>query len=188
MKKLFGVLFVLILLAAAAGAAGLYYIRPDPMLTLDYEPVSLEDKALDMVKRMSLDLKWTEADLNNALKMALAKNPRPSRDVMIRGADFSLSGNLLTADLNLLWKDRVPAGMQVIYRLSWQDPDLMASVEKVQVKGIGLPAEWAEDLTVPLGRSLPQPLKIQDIRFGENELTIVFQKPGLTDLRELVGT
>jgi hypothetical protein len=186
-KKLFGFLFVLLLLAAAAGVGAIYYVRPDPALNLQYEPVAIKEKALEMVKRMSFDMILSEEDVNNVLKKSLAQNPVRNRDVEVRGANFTVAGDRLTADLSLLWKNRIPAGVQVIYRLSWQQPDLVATVEQVKVKSVNLPSSLADDLVLPIGRELPKPLKIKEVQLGEKEVTIVLQKPGLMDLQQLIG-
>jgi hypothetical protein len=180
-------LFVLLLLAAAAGVGAIYYVRPDPALNLQYEPVAIKEKALEMVKRMSFDMILSEEDVNNVLKKSLAQNPVRNRDVEVRGANFTVAGDRLTADLSLLWKNRIPAGVQVIYRLSWQQPDLVATVEQVKVKSVNLPSSLADDLVLPIGRELPKPLKIKEVQLGEKEVTIVLQKPGLMDLQQLIG-
>lgn len=187
MKKLIAFLFIAALLAAAAGVGGLYYVRPDPTLTLDYDEVPVKERALDMAKRMSFELALSEADVSNVLKRSLALNPRQNKDVEVRGAHFALKGERLVADLNLLWKDRVPVGMQVTYLLSWKDPYLSATVEKVNVKAIGLPADMVENMSVPIGQELPKPLKINSVAFGEGEMVITLKKPNLSDLKDLIG-
>ncbi|MBW5445466.1 hypothetical protein GE107_05245 [Cohnella sp. CFH 77786] len=188
MKKLLVSLFVFLILITAAGAYGLYYIRPDPMLSLDYESVPLKDKALDMVKRRSLVLVLSEDDVNNVLKRSLADNPRRYPDVEVRGARFALSGDRLVSDLSLMWKDRIPTSMQVTYRLGWQAPNLTATVESVKIKDIRLPEDTVDNLTLPLGEELPKPLKIKKVTFGDGEIRFEFRKPSLSDLKELAGS
>jgi hypothetical protein len=186
-KKLFALLIVLIFLAVVGGVAGMYYIRPDPTLTLNHESVPVKQKALDMVKRMSFEMVLTEEDVNNVLKQSLAQNPHRSKDVEVRGAHFTLAGDRLISDFNLLWKNRIPAGLQVTYRLAWHAPNLTATVESVKLKDFSLPNDSVENLTLPVGQELPKPLKIKDVEFGEGELKIVLQKPSLSDLKDLIG-
>jgi hypothetical protein len=186
LKKLFITLLLFILLAAAAAAAGLYYVRPDPMLNLDHGSVSLKEKAVDMARRMSFSLRLSEEDLNDLLKAYLAEHPRQRPDVTVEGARFSLADDRLTADLRLLWKDRLPFGMKVVYRLSWNDPVLAAAAESVQVRDVDLPASLAGDLSVQLGSGLPEWLHIDRVSFSGQEILIHFQKPGLSDLKKLL--
>jgi hypothetical protein len=187
LKKLFIALFVLIFLAVAAGIAGVYYIRPDATLTLQHEKVDLKKKTLDMAKRMSFEIKVSEADVNNVLKKSLAQNPQRSKDVLVQGARFTLEGDRLIADLSLLWKNRVPAGLQVIYRLTWSNPNVIAKVEQVKLKDITLSPGTVEDLVLPIAQDLPKPLKIENVAFGNNELIIKLKKPSMMDLAELLG-
>lgn len=181
MRKLVLFLFVLLLIVGGSGVYGLYYTRPDPTLTLKYESISLKDKALDMVKRLSPELVLTEEDVDNLLKQALAEHPKPSPDIEVLGARFTLLDNRLHADLRLLWKGRVTAGMQVDYLLGWSDPSLTAKVESVKLRGIGLPSGLAEDLAVPIGEELPAIVRIRSIEFGEREIRVRLDLPSLSD-------
>lgn len=187
MKKLLITLFVLVFLAGAAGVGALYYIRPDPELTLANEPVPVKQRALDMVKRLSVEMILNEEDVNNALKKSLADNPQRGKDVVVQGANFDLQDDLLVADLSLLWRDRIPTAMQVTYRLAWKSPNLVATVEQVKVKDITLPSDTVGNLSFPIGQELPKPLKIRDLKFDGDEIRLQFQKPSIADLKELIG-
>lgn len=182
MRKLILFLFVLLLLVGGLGVYGMYYIRPDPTLTLDYEPISLKDKALDMAKRLSPELVLTEEDVNNLLKQALAEHPKQSPDVEVLGARFTLLNSRLHADLRLLWKERVTAGMQVDYLLRWSGESLTAEVDSIKLKGIKLSSSLTQDLVVPLGEELPALIRIRNIEFGEREIQIRLDLPNLSDL------
>jgi len=185
LRKLILFLLVLLVIAGGSGVYGLYYIRPDPTLTLDYEPISLKDKALDMAKRLSPELVLTEEDVNNLLKQALAEHARQSPDVEVLGAKFTLLNNRLHADLRLLWKDRVTAGMQVDYLLGWSEPNLTAVVEAVKLKGIKLSSSVAQDLAVAIGEELPSLVRIRNVEFGEREIRIRLALPSLSELMKI---
>jgi hypothetical protein len=187
LKKLLIGLFVLILFGVVGSVAILYYIRPDVTLTLEHQPVPVNQRVLDMVRRTSLELVLTEEDVNNILKESLARNPQRSKDVEVRGAQFRLSGNLLVADYHLKFKQRVSTALHVTYRLAWNDPDITATVTDVKLKDISLPAYMVEDLSLPIGKQLPKPLKIKDVQFGDKKLKILFQRPSLKELRDLIG-
>lgn len=187
MRKLF-VLLLVILIFIGAGAVGIiYYIRPDPTLSLAYTPVSFKEKALEMVKRLELEVELTEEDINGLLKQALAQNTRQFPDLEVLGAQFALNGDRLGADLRLLWKDQVPAGLQVTYRLTWEPPYLKAEAESVNVKALALPAEIAPDLLIPIEEELPSLLRIDSIEFGERSIRIKLRQPDLADLKNGIG-
>jgi len=187
MKKLLIGLFVIVFLMVIAGAGALYYIRPDQSLDLAYRNVPLEDRALDMARRMSLELILTADDLNNLAKKSIADNPQVEQDVVVTGANFSLNGNRMTADLNIIWKDQVPAALRIVYLMSWHDPNVVATVETAKLKGIDLPASMFSDRIIPIGDDLPRLLKIKDLEWGEGEVKVLFRKPSLRDLQQLIG-
>jgi len=87
--------------------------------------------------------------------------------VQVTGAEFELKGDLLVADLNIIWKNRVSAAIRVDYRLSWKDPNVVAVVEKATAKGVPLPKSMFADRVIPIGNSLPKALKIEKMDVGE---------------------
>jgi hypothetical protein len=186
MRKLFIGLFVLVFLAVIAGVAALFYIKPDQNLDLAYEKVSLKERAIDMARRVSPELILTSEDLNNLSKKSLADNPQVEEDVRVTGANFTLEGELLIADLNVIWKKQISAGLQITYHLRWDSPNVIATVEKARMKGITLPASMFSDRVIPIGQDLPKLLKIKDLVWGDGEVKVLFQKPTLKDLQQLI--
>ncbi|MFC4600655.1 hypothetical protein [Cohnella hongkongensis] len=187
MKKLLIGLFVLVLLAALAGAGALYYVKPDQALDLAYEEVPLERRAIDMARRMSLELVLTAEDLSNLAKKSIADNPEVEKDVVVTGAEFALEGDRLIADLNILWKDWVSASVQVTYRLRWEDPNLIASVLEAKMKDVPLPEAMLSSQVIPIAQELPKPLKIESIKWEQGGVQVTFRKPSLSDLQQLIG-
>jgi hypothetical protein len=175
MKKLLIGMFVIVFIAVIAGAGALYYVKPDRALDLSYEEVPLEDRALSMAKRLSLQMSLTAEDLNNLAKKSIADNPQVEEDVLVTGADFTLNGDKLIADLNVIWKDRVSAGIQVTYRLRWEDPNVVAAVEKATMKGITLSNAWFSDRTIPIGDNLPSMLRIKSVEWDQDEVKVIFR-------------
>ncbi|MBB6674471.1 hypothetical protein [Cohnella nanjingensis] len=187
MKKLLIAIIVLIVFVGAGGALAYWYVSPDKKLDLQYEEVPLEQRGLDMLRRLSTELVLTEADVNNLAKASIARNPQYSKDVVIQGAAFRLSGtDRLVADLNIRVADRVPVGLTLTYRLSWDDPNLTATVEKASVKDVGLPADNFDDVVIPLGRELPKLMKVKDVNVRDGEVVVSFHKPTLKDLQDLL--
>lgn len=188
MKKLFMALVVLALLLAAGGFVVYRYISPSEQLDLAYEPVPLENRALQMLKKMSSELVLSEADVNNLAKQSIAANPQYSPDILITGADFRLlADDRLDARLSLKIKDRIPVGLHIVYRLQWQEPNLTATVEQAAVRGIGLPADSFEDVVIPLGEQIPQGVHIKSIASGADGLRIGFKLPSLRDIERLIS-
>lgn len=186
MRKFIIGLFVFIIVAVIAAVAGLYYIKPTEPLDLSYGKVPIRERALDMAKRMSLDLVVTEADVNSILKAELADDPLVQEGVEVKGAKFTLIGELLIADLNVLWKDLVPSSLRIVYRLKWDAPNVVATVEEAKIKAISLPKSSVSGFVIPLGDELPKPLKIEKIEWGVGEIKVKLKKPSLSDLRELL--
>ncbi|MCC3374769.1 hypothetical protein [Cohnella sp. REN36] len=187
MKKLLIALLVLIILAGAGGALAYWYVAPDRKLDLSYSEIPLEERGLEMLRRLSTELALTEDDVNNLAKATIADHPQYSKDVEITGAEFRLSGDdRLVADLNIRYKDKVPMGLTLTYRLSWNNPNLTATVEKAQLKDVSLPADRFDDVVIPLGAQLPKLVKVKDVRVQGGEVVVSFQKPSLKDLQELL--
>lgn len=187
MRKLLVTLFVLLVFIVIAGVGVLYYIKPDQSLDLTYEKVPLKDRAIDMARRMSPELILTSEDLNNLAIKSLANNPQVEENVQVTGANFELEGELLVADLNIIWNNRVAAGLELTYRLAWVNPNVIATVEKARLKGVTLPASMFSDRIIPIADDLPKWLKIKDVEWGNGQITILFQKPSLQDLQQLIG-
>jgi hypothetical protein len=186
MKKIFIGLFVLTFLAVIAGVGALYYIKPDQDLDLMYQRVPLKERALDMARRLSPELILTGEDLNNLSKKSVADNPQVEKDVRITGANFTMEGELMIANLNVIWKKQISAALQVTYRLRWESPNVIATVEKARMKGITLPVSMFSDRVIPIGQDLPKPLKIKDLVWGNGGVKVLFQKPTLKDLQQLL--
>lgn len=176
--------FVIVVVITALGA--LYYIKPNQTLDLNYHQVPIRERALDMVKRMSLEMVVTEEDVNDLLKADLADDPFVQANIEVTGAKFTVLGELLVADLNVLWKDLVPSSLRIVYRLHWNNPNVVATVEEAKIKDISLPKSSISGFTIPLGNELPKPLKIEKMTFGVGEIKVKLKKPSLSDLSELL--
>lgn len=187
MKKFLISVLIFISVAAIAVVGALYYIKPEQKLDLSYEKVALKDLAFDMARRQSTELILSGEDLNNLAKKSLANNPQVEKDILVTGANFSLVGDILLADLNVVWKNKVSAGLHITYRLRWEDPNVVATVEKAKLKGVSLPISAFSDRIIPVGQELPKLLKIKDMVWIGGEVKVHFEKPTLEDLRELLG-
>lgn len=187
MRKWIISLFVLVFALAFACVGFLYYIKPDQSLDLAYKEVPLNDRALSMAKRVSTEMKLTEEDVVNLATKSLAKDPQVEKDIRVTGAHFELEGDLLYADLNVEWNKQFAAGIRLVYRLRWEDPNVVANIEKAKVKGIKLPTSFFSDRIIPIGDQLPKFLEISGMKWEDGGVKVQFKKPSLKDLRKLIG-
>jgi hypothetical protein len=186
MKKLLVALIVLIVLIAAAAGGAIWYAAPATKLNLGYEEVPLADRAMDMARRWSTEMILSERDVDNLATKQLALHPEYEPGVTVTGARFSLSGNLLVAHVNVKWRERIPVGLTLTYRLTWSKPNLTAHVIEARVKEVRLPTASFDDVVIPLGDELPKLLQIQDVRLENGQAVIQFRKPSLRDLQSLL--
>lgn len=187
MRKLFIAFVVLVLLVAGAAVGAYYYVAPSESLDLAYEEVPLESRALDMVRNLTPELTLSEVDVDNLSKKQLAANPEYQPGVTVTGARFRLEGGLLAADVNVKWKERVPLGLHILYRLKWESPNLVAEVQEAKLKDVALPEGTVGDVTIPLQDELPKLLKIEDVRTEDGKIVVRFRRPTLQELRSLLS-
>ncbi|MFC5407252.1 hypothetical protein [Cohnella soli] len=179
--------FVFVIIIVAAGVGALYYVRPSQNLDLTYEKVPLKDRAISMAKRVSTELVLTDEDIVNLAKKSLADNPQVEPDVLVTGAGFRLEGDVLHADLNVIWKDRISAGLKVDYRLRWEEPNVIATAESARLKGVNLPLSMFSDRVITIGDDLPKFLHIKALKWGDGQVNVQFKKPSLSDLKSLIS-
>ncbi|MDT2241187.1 hypothetical protein P7H22_13645 [Paenibacillus larvae] len=99
-------------------------MKPPKELDLRYQDIFLKSKIIDMVKDLNTELVLSSDEINQLAKKEIAKLPNVRPDVRITGADFKLNGNELEGDINLLYKDTIPAGINIWYTMEWQDGTL----------------------------------------------------------------
>lgn len=169
-KRLFITLIVLLILFAGAAWWLLSYIAPDKPLDLNYQSIDVKQKALDMAKQLKPELVLTEAEVNDLIKKYL--KPDIAEDVRVDGAQFHLENDRLLADLNVTYRKQIRAQVQAEYRLEWQEPNLALRPQALSIKGIGLPINMLETVTVPLDLPTGEMITVQNVEF-ENERIIV---------------
>ncbi|GLX67424.1 hypothetical protein [Paenibacillus glycanilyticus] len=168
-------IIVLVLLVAAAAGGGLWlksYVAPSEKLDLAYDPVSIEDKALQMVANLKPEIVLSEADVNNLIKSQLQGGHSASLppDMKLDGARFELSGDRLIAHLNMTYRDFLPVGMLATYKMSWKAPNLIIEPVSLTVKDYDLGKERLDRMVVPI--QLPSMISIRDMQFQSNQIVI----------------
>ncbi|UVI27631.1 hypothetical protein [Paenibacillus spongiae] len=186
MKKFIIACIVLLLISGLAVVGALWYVSPGESLDLRYQEVPLKERALDMVRRMTPELVLSEDDVNQLGKEALAGQAEYQPGVVITGAKFRLIGDRLAADVNIKVRDLIPIGLTLTYRLDWKEPDLIATIEEAKVKDITISNQWFDDVFIPLGSYLPELLKVDQVRIGDEKLTVKFRTPTLQEMRKLL--
>jgi hypothetical protein len=174
MKKLFATVLSLVLLAAVALGAAVWYIQPTKPLDLTYTKVAVADKIMEMIQRRSFDVRLTGADLNNLIKASVAARPQLPNGIRITGVEAAQNGDLLTADINALWRDNLPFTATLTYRISYAEPNLILHAESARIKRFELPRGWLEmpDLTFNLYDKLPKLVGIKTIQFEKDDVLI----------------
>lgn len=168
MKRLLLGLGVLVLLIAVLGAAALWYIRPAHELNLNYQPIDIREKVMSIVRTGDLTVSVTDDELESLLKQEISRNPHPAPGLTLTGAAVARAGEKLTVDLSVRFQERVPLGVQVIYRMTWESPTLTLTFVEARVKNRPLPANWLDmgDFAIPLADSIPAPAHIRSIDFS----------------------
>ncbi|GIP41245.1 hypothetical protein J31TS4_45250 [Paenibacillus sp. J31TS4] len=176
MKRIFGILFVLLLLLAALAYGLVRFVSPERELDLSYPRISIPDKAAQLLLDRKPELVLTEQDINTLAKSELSRRPQVRPDVRVTGADFRLDGSLLLADVNLLYKDQLPVGVTAVYRLAWEAPELVASFDHAEIKGRRLPGGWLDpgELRVNLEEQLPGYVGIAGVEFPGDQVRVRF--------------
>ncbi|REK74409.1 hypothetical protein [Paenibacillus paeoniae] len=171
-KRLFITLIVLLVLIGGAAWWLLSYIKPEQSLHLNYSPIDVRQKAVDMVKRLKPELVLSEKEVNDLIKKHL--DPDISEDVRVDGAQFMLEENKLLADLNITYGDRIPAQIRAEYRLEWQNPNLVLRPQSLSIKGFQLPLKMLETVIVPLDLPTGDMVTVQDVKFESKQIKVLF--------------
>ncbi|MBO7745949.1 hypothetical protein I8J29_17210 [Paenibacillus sp. MWE-103] len=185
-KKGLLALGVLLLLIAALAGAGLWYVKPQEKLDLAYRTVPLEQRAIGMAKNLSTTLALSESDVDNIAKAYIASDPRYGPDVTVTGARFDIEDGRIAAHYNLKVKNRIPVGVVVYYRVQWRDPNLVAVVDEAKLRSRTLPKRYFDDIVIPLGSSVPKPIRIRSAALQGDKLVITIKKPTLAELTRLL--
>ncbi|MDT2255940.1 hypothetical protein P7H25_10215 [Paenibacillus larvae] len=93
-------------------------MKPQKSWTFVIRTFFLKSKIIDMVKDLNTELVLSSDEINQLAKKEIAKLPNVRPDVRITGADFKLNGNELEGDINLLYKDTIPAGINIWYTMN----------------------------------------------------------------------
>jgi hypothetical protein len=183
-KRLLLFIFCLLIVIGGVVAWAVWYVRPAQPLDLAYRDVSLAAKFNEMVRNRQPAFELTEADINNLLKKQVGENPVLTADLRITGANFNVDKDLLTADVNLLYKDKFPAGVRLHYYLDWKEPDLKITYKDAAVKGFTLPASWfrPKDYNININGQLPGPVGVKEVVFGDKSVKVWLKLQGLQGL------
>ncbi|WP_405082072.1 hypothetical protein ACI48J_05590 [Paenibacillus chitinolyticus] len=177
MKIIRRIIVVLLVLAVAAGLAAwglLTYIKPQRQLDLAYTELSLESQLVDIIRSKKPEVRLSNEEINQLGKKAIAKHARVSPDVTITGADFTRSGDNLTADVNLLWKNTVPVGAQMTFKLAWTGKELAVTHTGTHIRNFEVPSGLVSlaPVSISLDSYLPSIVHIKDVRFDPDFVVI----------------
>ncbi|MCM3630393.1 hypothetical protein M3194_23965 [Paenibacillus glycanilyticus] len=171
-------IIIVLLLAAVAVGGGLWlksYVAPSEKLNLAYDPVSIKDKAAQMIQTLKPEIVLSEADVNNLIKSQLQSGGSGSLppDTTLDGARFELGGDKLIAHLNMTYRNILPLGMLATYKMTWQAPNLILEPLSLTVKDYDLGRKRLDRIVVPI--ELPSLIAIRDIQFQDKQIRIRLQ-------------
>ena len=177
LKKIFWTLLILILLIILIGAGIYWYVKPQKELDLRYQDIFLKSKIIDMVKDLNTELVLSSDEINQLAKKEIAKLPNVRPDVRITGADFKLNGNELEGDINLLYKDTIPAGINIWYTMEWQDGTLKLIPKDAKIRSIHLPLSSVKLPSMSIGPNghLLEFVKVKHVTFENQGIKITFK-------------
>ncbi|WP_054026229.1 hypothetical protein [Bacillus sp. FJAT-28004] len=183
-RLLIGVIVILLLLGGALWWF-LSYIAPDERLDMSYAPIDVKEKALDMVKKVKLELVLTESDINHLIKKHMkdeyamnksgAATSELAKDIRLDGAHFDLEEDKLIARMNITYKNKIPARLDAVYSLDWQSPNIVLKPQSLAVKAIQLPLNTLETIVIPLDLPAQDVVTVRDVQFENNQMKILFK-------------
>lgn len=177
LKKLLWTLCILILLVILIGVGIYLYVKPQKELDLQYQDTSLRSKIMNMARDLNTELVLSSEDLNQLAKREIAKRPNVRQDVTITGADFKLHGNELEGDINLLYKDTIPAGVNIWYTMEWQAGALKLTPKDAKIRSFHLPQSLVKlpAMSINLNDHLPSIVKVKHVTFENQGIKISFK-------------
>ncbi|MCU6713171.1 hypothetical protein M6D81_31180 [Paenibacillus sp. J5C_2022] len=173
-KRIVWTVVILLLLLAGAVWAGLAYIAPERELgfQLENEKIDVKEKALHMVKRMKPELVLTESEVNDLIRLGMER--QMGDHIRIEGADFQLAKDRLIGDINVMYRERIPAGVKVEYEVDWKEPNLVLYPAVLSIKAIDLPLHYLETITIPLDLPSGEAFSVEEVRMEEGRLMVLF--------------
>lgn len=109
---------------------------------------------------MKLELVLTESDINHLIKMNMKDELAISRPesthqeitkaIHLDRANFDLEENRLIAQMNIIYKNKIPARLDAVYSLDWESPNIILKPQSLSVKAIQLPLSMLETIVIPL--------------------------------------
>ncbi len=172
MRKLIKILAVILVIFIVI-AAVLHYIKPEEKLNMDYTPVSLEEKIVEMAKEFKPEIRLSRSDINAIIKQNIERELH--EQVYIDGADFYMQNSLLHGKLNITVANNIKAELTVVYSMSWAQPNLILKPYSLHIKAIPLPLKWLQKFDIPLTESEQRFVKINDVYNDGEDIVIALK-------------
>lgn len=177
MRRLIKIIGFVFVAAVVTGTGAVWwlisYIAPDKPLDLNYRPIDVQQKALDMVIKLKPELVLTESDVNDLIKKHIKRDI--AEHVRLDGAEFQLEGATLIANVNATYRARIPVQAQAKYQLEWQNPNLVLQPQDLSVKGIHLPLSMLKTITIPLDLPTGAWVTVEEVFFESKRVKVLFR-------------
>ncbi|HJV47599.1 MAG TPA: hypothetical protein VJ824_17910 [Bacillota bacterium] len=150
------------------------YIYPQEKLDMSFSHFAVSDIIREMIKSKNLEFHLSEIDVNNLIKPKLSSTSLGKADWEITGTHFELNKDQLIAHVNLRYLSFIQIGTTTYYQLTWEKPEIQLHPQYTQIRSLTLPKSWFSppDQSVSLESMLPSFLKVENVLFEQNDITI----------------
>lgn len=163
-------LIVIIVIAAIAVIALIQYARPSQKLTMNYTQISMGEKLSYMVSNLKTELILSERDIDALIKQNM--DQQLNEYTYIDGAKFYIESDILHANLNVTFANKVKAEINATYDVAWNDPKLTLTPQTLSIKDIPLPTSWLETIVIPIYEPNDSMIQISKLTNVNRELII----------------
>lgn len=175
-RLIWGIPLVIILLVAVAFAGVIQYVKPTRTLDLTYSEMNWKNKLTEILNTGEPVVSLTEEDVNNLAKKGIVEHAADSKLASgIRGAEFSLDGSRLIADVVGKWSF-IRAEAIVEFEMSYQNGTLTLEPESVRIHGHSFSPSLlgVKTITIHPGDYLPMLIQITSLEFKQKEIKAGF--------------
>lgn len=130
-----------------------------------------------MLKKRKFEVILTEQEVCDLIKKQLILSNGIFPKFQIKGARCELESNRLSAYMNLSYMNMIDIGTVSYFTLAWKEPNVTATYQRTEVKGIVLPTAWLtkKSIDIPISDSFPSILGVKNLAFEKDSLRISFK-------------
>jgi len=147
------------------------YIQPNEELNLQSTKIDVNEKIKHMVLNMKTEVIFSEDEIDSIIKMKL--DPQINKNTVIEGARFYIEDDLLHANLNIKYIDKIRAAINVKYSFELDKHGyLRLQPLSVHLKDIKLPVSLLNSMEYQLYDMDNSVIKVTEIENEARQLII----------------